>query len=322
MSINEPQPSIEQRAVAYTEAWRDVLGWKRTFTAEAAEPTLKKVNTLSLLTPPPEMIAEMQADPKKHLEFEMLPFVTQAVAQYASSGDLAQYTPTNIQVVLYPQHRDDELFPEHGERAGFHLRRGGYPVMLVPMRQKQDGSYGLQPYIIGHELGEVVISQMLRHLTGSMGPLANLEDHPLKEGFCDACGLDFYKFLAERQGSQFAFAYDQIWNEAYKKHDLRKLLGDLPYEQATPDEQTFMRYRLSGSIVSKLIETYGFEKVLQYFADEADSIARKDEEFQLAFKELTKSTGGFIKMSLRTERTATPPNKKELNDLIKKGTEI
>ena len=315
--VSELQPSREERSIAYSDAWKDVLSWRQTFSAEVDQPILKRVKTLSLLTPSQQMIAEMQPDSKKHLELEMLPFVTQAIAQYVSSSALASYVPTDIQIILYPQHRDGELFPEHGKRAGFHLRRGGYPVMLIPMRQKEDGSYGLQPLIIGHELGEIAVSHMLRNLTGAIGTMANLEDHPLKEGFCEACGLDFYRFLAEKQGKQFNLTYDYICQEAYKKHDLRRLLGKIPCDQAAEDEQTFMRYLLSGSIVSKLIETYGFEKVLKYFADEADSIRKKDEKFRLAFEKLTEATGGLIKVTLRTEKTATPPNKKELNDLLK-----
>jgi len=316
MPVGEPQPSIEQRSIAYSEAWKNVLGYKQTFSADVAQPVLKRVNTLSLLTPPQEMIAEMQADPKKQLQLEHLPFVTQMVAQYASNSDLAQYTPTDIQIILYPQHRDDDLFPEHGKRAGFHLRRGGYPVMLIPMRQKDDGSYGLQTYIIGHELGEITVSHMLKNLTGTIGAMANLEEHPLKEGFCDACGLDFYRFLAEKQGNQFSLTYDQAFEEAYKRQDLKKLLGKLPYDQATEDEQTFMRYHLSGSIVSKLIETYGFDKVIKYFAGEADIISNKDKEFRLGLEKLTKKTRGLIKMSFSAEKTTTPPDKKELRNLL------
>lgn len=314
---NEPLSSVEQRAVAYSEAWKQVLDWKRLFTSETSQPIPKRVNILSILTPPPEMMAKMQANPQRHLEFDTtLSFLTQTTANYLSQGDISQFTPPVIQIILYPQHKDDDLFPEHGERAGFHLRRGGYPILLVPMRQNQDGSYALQPFVVGHELGEVAVSHMLRHLTGQIGPLASLESHPLKEGFCDMIGLDYYRFLTNQQGGKFLFDYDEVMSKDYRRRDIKKLLSDFSFDDASKEEKIFMRYRLAGSIVSRLVKEYGLQKVLKYFAAEANNVAKRDKKVNQFLERLKGLTGGSIEMTLRAEKIATPPEKPELREIL------
>jgi len=312
----EPVMTPEARVSLYSEAWQKALKWKTRLDATVDSPLPKNIHVLSLLTPPQQVIDEVESDPKRHIEVdETMKFVFDTVADYASSGPFAHHIPPDIHIILFPQAKDNDLFPEHNERAGFHLRRGGYLVMLIPMRQKTDGSYGLQPFVIGHELGEIAVSHMLRSLTGTMGQMANKESHPLKEGFCDNCGLDFYRFLAEKQGGSFTDSYDEIQRDEYTKHNLPHLLGELPFEQVSEKDQQFLQYLIGGSIVSKLIRKYGFEKVSEYFADEAIASAREDADFQAILEKLNTSSGG-ITFSFRTERSASPPQNKQLNELL------
>ncbi len=120
------------------------------------------------------------------------------------SDPIQAYTPSHAHVFVYQKARDSQLFPNNGKNAGFHLRRGGYPVMFIPLREEAPGYFKLQPFVIGHELGEVSISHMLRGEDGCMGLYSHM-DHPLKEGFCELIGLQYYTFFARQQKNTSTF---------------------------------------------------------------------------------------------------------------------
>jgi hypothetical protein len=87
--------------------------------------------------------------------------------------------------------------------------------------------YRLQPFVVGHELGEIIVSQMHRQEHGQIGIHSN-NDHPLKEGFCEILGLDYYKHIVEAQGKEFNLTYDQIYEGSFREHDLASLLSEIP----------------------------------------------------------------------------------------------
>lgn len=299
----------EQKANAYLSAWKKVFGWKKLSTAEISQPVQKKVKVLSLL----EKNDLTQED---FYELEILQSIAEITAKFLGETIVAKFTPDIVHIILYPKHLDSDLFPNHGERAGFHLRRGGYPVMLIPMSQENDGDYMLQPFIIGHELGEIADATLLRDPAGKIGPLAHSARHPLKEGFCDMAGLVFCEFFSRSQGKVFPYTYDQVMMENYKRQDCKKLLGDLPFADASTEERSFMKYRLAGSIVSRLVEKYSWPKVLEYFAKEAHAKIKIDGEIKHSLDSLSVISDGLFKVNFKSERTTVPSDDPKLHDLL------
>jgi len=314
----------EQRAIAYTEAWRNTLRWRSQYRGEAKTPDgIQRVAVLSLLTPPQQIITEYEqaraAGQEGHIESPTARFIAQTTPQYLGDRGLARHTPDDLQVILYPEDRHEELFPEHGVTAGFGYRRGGYSAIFMPLPLRENGEYGFQPLYLGRELGDIMYSHMLRRRTGHIGATAAMEDHLLQEGWSEVVGVDYYNYLMEQQGQQSHRHFDSIWGQFYEQADLHAMLGDVPFATASHRQQDFMRHMLAGSLVSRLVEQYGIEKVAEFFAKEADATARKGEEFAQTLK-ATNGAGAElgISVSFATERTANPPkNRPELVGILK-----
>ena len=210
------------------------------------------------------------------------------------------------------------MFPNHNkERVGFHLRRGGYPVALLYMREVEEGDYRLQPFTIGHEVGEVIFSQMLRGESGGIGQSTLMRDHILREGFCNAIGLDYYNRFAGYQEQMIPFTeFDELYLEELKSCNLGHLSNEVPYEDFSFEEKRFVDYVLGGSFVWHLVKKYSLARVAEYFVREGKRLAKENEEFEKIMRELEEKLGGILKMSFRAEKLATPVERKELNELL------
>lgn len=307
---------IEKVAAAYVAKWEELLRWKTTDSAIIEDGSIqKRTNIVCLLFPSPEQMKLIEESPEKHLASDLGPFLAKSSADYLANDYLAEYVPPNTHVILYPKDEDDNLFPEHDKRAGFHLRQGGYPVALIPLRSGEDGNYRLQPFIVGHELGEVIVSQMHRQEHGDIGIHSNF-DHPLKEGFCEILGLDYYKHIVEAQGKSFDLTYDQIYEPGYREHNLEYLLGEIPLDELSAEDRQFLNYQIAGSIVSDLQAKYGIENVVTYFALEANKAVVKDKELKARMAEIAKINHDIIKIDLRASPTRKAPDRNDLRDLL------
>lgn len=305
----------EALAATYVAKWGELLKWKTIDSASIEGDTQKKTNIVCLLFPSPEQMKLIQQSPEKSIASDIGGFLAKSSADYLAKDYLAAYVPTNTHVILYPKDEDDTLFPGHSKRAGFHLRRGGYPVALVPLRSGEDGNYRLQPFIVGHELGEVIVSQMHRQDHGEIGIHSNF-DHPLKEGFCEILGLDYYKHIVEAQGKSFDPTYDQVYEPGYREHNLDYLLGEIPFEELPESDRQFLDYQVAGSIVSDLQAKYGIRAVVNYFALEANKAAIRDRELKERMAELAQRSSGVIKIDLRSSTTTQAPDRNDLKSLL------
>jgi hypothetical protein len=302
---NSESLPVEQRIAAYTDVWKSVLRRKTTGSAETTGTTAKRVDVTSLFPASSEpttdtaRIENPQAEP-----------IAKTTIDWLAARNLTGRTPSNLHIILYPFRIDDELFPSepNSHRAvGFHERRGGYPVAFVGMRHIERDEYTMQPLTVGHELGEIITTQMLRTTTGEIGPNSMRYTHPLKEGFCEVLGLDYYRhFLQQQQGQDFQRSYDDIVAKQARNFDLQKLLSDFPYEEATSEEQLFLNYAIAASISSRLAQMYGLEKLVSYFEREASIVRDKDAQH------LARHDDFFI----RTERPHILSKRKELGNLL------
>ncbi len=301
MSLNDNElPPLEAQIAAYTDSWKNVLRWKTTGSAEVTTPHFKHVNVTSLL---PFSGASKESS---RAENPLAAPIAQTSIDWLASRNLSERTPSNIHMILYPLEKGGQLFPSTSKNAqGFHHIRGGYPSAFVGMRHVEENQWSMQPLTVGHEIGENMISQMAKNQDGAVGFYGlTLADHPLKEGFCDVLGLDYFKFFIQQsQGKDIHHTYDQAVARAFHEFDTRRLLGTLPYNQATPDEQQFLRYPVAGSIASRIAQTYGLEKLILYFESEAAAKRAQDTEF-------------LANPSFLIERPHIISQRKELRDLL------
>jgi hypothetical protein len=312
----EPVSDIEGLASNYVAKWEELLKWKTIDSAPIEGDAQKKVNIVCLLFPSPEQMKLISQSPEKSLASDMGGFLAKSSAEYLAKDYLAEYVPPNVHVILYPKDEDDSLFPEHSQRAGFHLRHGGYPVALIPLRSGEDGNYRLQPFVVGHELGEIIVSQMHRQEHGQIG-IHSDNDHPLKEGFCEILGLDYYKHIVEAQGKEFNLTYDQIYEGSFREHDLASLLSEIPYNELPENDRKFLEYTVSGSMVSALQAKYGIENVVKFFALEANKSVIRDRELKEHMAEIARNSSGIITINLSASPNRSAPNRKDVGGLLK-----
>lgn len=109
----ETQLSVEQQSTAYADAWKRALQWKKVYQGNAAGEHPKRVAAMSLLTPPPPVLAELAENPQRSFEVDVVPIIAQMSAEYASTRNLASHTPQDIQIILYPTARSRKTIREY-----------------------------------------------------------------------------------------------------------------------------------------------------------------------------------------------------------------
>jgi hypothetical protein len=246
------------------------------------------------------------------MEFPVITQMSEKLASFCEEAILAEYVPKNIQLILYPKSKDDKLFPEHSNRVGFHLRRGGYPTALVPLGESDDGSdYKIGPFVVGHELGEIIYTHMLREEDGSMGPLSLIDVNPLWEGFCDVIGIRFYNYVTRED-----LDYDGIHQGIYNEIGMPQLL-EAQYSSLAEESQKYLEYFAGGSIVYSLVDRYRLKSVLEYFNKCAEALRKEDEEFAAALDDAP-ILGGVVSVGVTSEFEAQVVDNEHLHGLLKR----
>lgn len=306
----EPVSDNEGLASNYVAKWAELLEHKKINTSEIGA-TGKNINIVRILTP----LAE--EGPKTTEGPDVGNFLANLSGEYLSKDYLAAYVPPNVHVIFYPMPEDENLFPNHDERVGFHLRRGGYPVALVPLRVVDPQNYRVEPKIVGHELGEVIISQMHKQEDGVIGRHIDC-DHPLREGFCEMISWDYLRHFAKAQNVEFNHKYNLIYERVYRENNLEQLLDDAPYLDLSDNEKQFLDYTISGAIVMELEEKFGTESVIKYFALEAKKAVARNQEFKAKMDELSQRTNGLLKVDMTIDPIRKAPDRKDLREILNK----
>jgi hypothetical protein len=335
--------TTEEMAAAYAEVWVEVLDWSKSLEVrtEKGEVNIKGVLLLPLPSGYVQEVDDFDEDgdggiPRNDedgytdgdgtldysdaddeairspddMEFPEVIRLAETLASFCEEAILVQYVPENIQWILFPKSRDDELFPEHSNRVGFHLRRGGYPTALLPLRESNDGmDYMISPYVLGHELGEIIYTNMLREEDGSMGFLSLSNMDPLREGFCEVIGIRFYNFVTDD-----GVDYDYHYRESYKERDIIQLF-EADYNELSFEDQQYLEYIGGGTMVNFLVERYGLKSVLKYFYKCAEALRKEDEELAAALDD-GPILGGTVSIGVASESKAQVVDNEHLKALL------
>ncbi|MBS4049757.1 MAG: hypothetical protein KGZ69_00955 [Methylomonas sp.] len=309
--------SVKEKIDACIAKWRDVLQWKSLMKSQAlGSPSY--VRTISLLEPPPD-IRQRVKEEDLTLHSPGLEAVTEILSTYATETHIAKYAPRHVHIAVYDRTNDKELFPEFdSDHAGFHVPRGGYPIIFWPIRKREDDTYGMSPHIIGHEFGEILVSKIERDAgDGVRGK--GLDRHFLKEGLCEAIAHDFDVFQMRRSNKEPDFpAYDdRIIATKNRGASLKELLDD-EYASLNDQAKSFAEYSLGGSLVSALIREFGFERTLSYFAEEANTSAQLEKKMRDETESLNRRHGSStMQITFHTEPDLpTVPQYKPFDDLL------
>lgn len=210
--------------------------------------------------------------------------ITEAISEYLGQGYLSKIAPKQVHAILYELEEDDILFPKDKERSylGFHHRTAGYPAIFWPLRRREDGQFAIQPLVLGHEIGEVLITEMERSTGGGIvGTKAS--NHFLKEGFCELIGLDFYGYFGKKNFPDLEMGtYDEmVFSGSFEQVSTVLSTG---YSRLSSDDKAFAEYKMGGSFISYLSEKYGIGKIIEYFLSEASSEAVDDRIARTRFK--------------------------------------
>lgn len=147
-----------------------------------------------------------------------------------------------------------------------------------------------------------------------------LARHFLKEGLCDVVGYDFDSFQAKRSESAPTYATYEDYMLDCAENRSRPLaqLADEHYYSLEKNNQAFAEYLLGGSLVSSLVEKYGFETVLSYFVAEAEAGAKEERKVRDEIEAENRRYGNSeIQITYQTEADPSHvPQIKELDDLL------
>lgn len=233
-------------------------------------------------------------------------------------------TPKSIHAIAYAKADEDLLFPNpDGTRAGFHSRFGGYPVMFFPVKvsTEKKRSATFQPMTVGHELMEIIVTNLMRHDDSRIGIGTLSVEGVLKEGLCNIVGLDFYNYMATKMmGKEVSYTFDEAYHESLTTDRIGSVCS-VPFAELGRSESAFCEYVLSASFLSHMLKTFSLSQILDLVKRKTDLGKEKDDEIAQSMRELQeKLYGSGIGISLNSgnEIVKPIPNNPQMWALLEK----